>query len=218
MITVVDYGLGNVGSMLNMLRKLGHDSEATSSPERIIVAERLIFPCVGAFDHGIDNLERLGLLEALTHRVLTDRVPILGVCLGAQLMTRASQEGQRPGLAWVPGTTVRFFSQCEQTLKVPSMGWNEVRVTGPHPLFEGMFPDPRFYFVHSYHFALEDPQDVLAVSTYGYEFASAFAHHNVLGVQFHPEKSHKFGMKLLDNFGRLTSSSLASSVTRAGTR
>ncbi len=206
---VIDYGLGNLGSIMNMLRKLGHPATTTSSADGILSAARLILPGVGAFDRGMANLEKLAIIDALRRRVLDDGIPVLGICLGAQLMMQSSDEGQRSGLAWIPGKTVRFFGNGEHDLPVPSMGWHELRVTREHPLLAPMFEDPRFYFVHSYHFTLGDAGDALAFSTYGYEFASAFARRNVLGVQFHPEKSHKFGMRLLDNFCSLTAQSFA---------
>jgi glutamine amidotransferase len=196
MLTIVDYGLGNLGSIQNMLRKLGHPVEVVDDPERIDGASKLILPGVGAFDRGMDHLTERGLVGPLSKRVIADGVPILGICLGAQLMTRESEEGQRPGLGWLEARTVRFFSREPHDLKVPYMGWNDVEPTRPHP---------RFYFVHSFHFECERADDVLATSTYGYRFASAFAFRNILGVQFHPEKSHKFGMKLLDNFARVRS-------------
>lgn len=200
MITIVDYRLGNLGSIQNMLRRLGHECEITSEPARVAAATRLILPGVGAFDRGMESLDALGLREPLERRVREDGVPVLGICLGAQLMTRRSDEGQCRGLGWVEAETIRFFSREPHDLPVPSMGWHDVTLPRPHWLFEGMHPDPRFYFVHAFHFVLDRPADVLATSHYGYEFAAAFAHANILGVQFHPEKSHKFGMRLLDRF------------------
>ncbi|MBW3631352.1 MAG: imidazole glycerol phosphate synthase subunit HisH [Gemmatimonadetes bacterium] len=202
MIVVVDYNVGNLGSIRNMLRKLGHPCEVTSNPAEVEQASRIILPGVGPFDQGMRKLRALGLEDVLHHKAMRECVPLLGICLGAQLMTEQSEEGERePGFGWVPGRTVRFAPGRDTTaLKIPSMGWSGVTVRKPHPLFENMHEDPRFYFVHSYHFELDRPEDVLTVSRYGYEFASAFARDNVWGVQFHPEKSHKFGMRLLDNF------------------
>lgn len=203
MIVIVDYGVGNTGSIRNMLRRLGHPVEVTSAPEVIRSASRLILPGVGSFDTGMTQLRRLGLVDALNDAALVRTVPTLGICLGAQLMTRSSEEGREHGLAWIDAITVRFFSRSSGCgLKVPSMGWNEVYLRRPHALFDGLHAEARFYFVHSYHFYLNVPGDTLTVSHYGYEFASSFARDNVWGVQFHPEKSHKFGMKLLDNFAR----------------
>ncbi len=203
MLVIVDYGVGNVGSIGNMLRKLGHNVEVSSSPEVVFSADRLILPGVGAFNRGMQNLHKSGLLPILQQRVGEHGIPILGICLGAQLMTQGSEEGTEPGLGWVLGRTIRFFSQEPHPLKVPSMGWHEVTFGEPNPLFDGFEGIPRFYFVHSYHFDLQHSRDVIGWSTYGYRFAAAFAAGNVFGVQFHPEKSHRFGMRVLDNFARL---------------
>ncbi len=203
MITIVDYGLGNLGSILNMLRKLGVPSELSGDPARIATATKLILPGVGAFDNGMENLARLGLVEPLNRRVRDEGVPILGICLGAQLMTRRSEEGRLPGLGWIEADTIRFFSrQPVAGMKVPHMGWNDLRVLKASPLFA---PDTeqRFYFVHSYHFLCDDATDLLAAATYGYEFIAAFSRGNIHGVQFHPEKSHRFGMELLRRFAAL---------------
>jgi glutamine amidotransferase len=202
MVTIVDYQQGNLGSIVNMLRRLGHAASVTSDPAVISAAERLILPGVGAFDRGMDKLDELGLRESLERRVMSDGVPMLGICLGAQLMTRRSDEGQREGLGWVPAETIRFFSRTPLPLPVPAMGWGDVKFANPHWLFADMPPDPRFYFVHAYHFLCDDSRHVIAESHYGYAFAAAFASGNVIGVQFHPEKSHKFGMRLLDTFAR----------------
>lgn len=202
MITIVDYHLGNLGSIQNMLRKLGHANQVSSDPEIIARAERLILPGVGAFDRGMLKLKELGLTEVLQHRVRKDRIPVLGICLGAQLMTRGSEEGNEPGLGWIAADTVRFFGGASNALPVPAMGWHELRVPVPHWLFDSIEEAPRFYFVHSYHFRCDREEDVLAYSEYGYEFAAAFGRDSVIGVQFHPEKSHKFGMRLLDAFAR----------------
>jgi len=203
MITIVDYGLGNLGSIANMLRKIGVVSESTSDPARIATAEKLILPGVGAFDNGMENLARLGLIEPLNQRVLRDKVPVLGICLGAQLLTRRSEEGKLPGLGWIEADTIRFFSrQPGAGLKVPHMGWNDLSLKKSSPLFaDGS--EQRFYFVHSFHFSCDQAEDPLAAATYGYEFTAAFSRGNVFGVQFHPEKSHKFGMEFLRRFAAL---------------
>jgi glutamine amidotransferase len=201
MIAIVDYGMGNLGSIANMLKKVGAQSKITSDPQAIEAAEKLILPGVGAFDNGMKNLTQRGLVELLNLQVLQRKKPILGLCLGMQLFTRASEEGQRQGLAWVNAQTVRFkFDETNAHLKVPHMGWNTLRINRPHPLLADLETDARFYFVHSYHLLCNDPENVLATTTYGYDFASIVAQDNILGAQFHPEKSHKFGMKLLKNF------------------
>jgi imidazole glycerol-phosphate synthase subunit HisH len=199
MITVVDYGMGNLGSISNMLKKLGMPSIISSNPADIAAASKLILPGVGSFDAGMDNLLHSGLLAALNERVLHEGVPTLGICLGMQLMTHRSAEGKRQGLGWVDAEVVKF-RPTDPALKVPHMGWNGVKHMRTDPLTNGLPDEPRFYFVHSYYVQCHDPKDVLLTTSYGQEFHSAFRHDNVWGVQFHPEKSHKFGMNLLRNF------------------
>lgn len=204
MITIVDYQMGNLGSISNMLKKLGIPSKITADPQDIAAASKLILPGVGAFDAGMDNLQRSGLLPVLNERVLGAGVPTLGICLGMQLMTRRSDEGHREGLGWIDAEALRL-RPADTTLKVPHMGWNLVRPVRPSPLTDGLPDEPRFYFVHSYHVRCNAPEDVLLTTQYGEEFHSAFQHGPVSGVQFHPEKSHKFGMALLRNFAEKVS-------------
>ncbi len=199
MITIVDYGMGNLGSIRNMLKKIGVDAEVSADARTIGAARKLILPGVGAFDAGMDNLERSGLIPVLNERVLQARVPTLGICLGMQLMTRSSDEGQRKGLGWVDAESLRF-RPTDAALKVPHMGWNRVMPVRASPLTDGLPDEPRFYFVHSYYVRCLNEADVLLTTPYGDAFHSAFQHANVAGVQFHPEKSHKFGMRLLRNF------------------
>lgn len=199
MITIVDYKMGNLGSILNMLKKLGQAAQVTADPALIETADKLVLPGVGAFDAGMENLERSGLIPLLNRRVLEDRVPTLGICLGMQLMTRSSEEGARAGLGWVDAVALRF-RPTDVALKVPHMGWNRVIPARPSPLTDDLPEEPRFYFVHSYYVHCSDDADVLLTTPFGAPFASAFQRANVWGVQFHPEKSHKFGMALLRNF------------------
>jgi len=201
MITIVDYGMGNLGSIRNMLKRIDVASELASRPEQIAAAARLILPGVGAFDAGMQNLENLGLIPVLNERVLKGGIPVLGICLGMQLMTRASAEGVLPGLGWI-AAEARRFEPGSQGLKVPHMGWNRVRQLRTAALVEDLPDAPRFYFVHSYYVHCVQPEDALLATTYGSEFHSAFQRGNVWGVQFHPEKSHKYGMRLLQNFAR----------------
>jgi len=199
MITIVDYGMGNLGSIRNMLKKIGADSEITAEPARIAAATKLVLPGVGAFDAGMENLDKSGLVPLLNERVRRDEVPVLGICLGMQLMTHSSSEGERPGLGWVDAKAVRFVP-ADATLKVPHMGWNIARPVRDDALLEGLPRESRFYFVHSYYVACERREDVLLTTFYGADFDSGFRRGNVWGVQFHPEKSHRFGMHLLRNF------------------
>ena len=199
MITIVDYHTGNLGSIVNMLKKIGQEAQITADPALIGNADKLLLPGVGAFDAGMENLERSGLIPLLNQRVLQDRVPTLGICLGMQLMTRSSEEGTRAGLGWIDAQALRF-RPADATQKVPHMGWNRVMLARPSPLTDELPQEPRFYFVHSFYVRCRDSADVLLTTPFGESFASGFQRGNVWGVQFHPEKSHKFGMALLRNF------------------
>jgi glutamine amidotransferase len=200
-VVVVDYDMGNVGSIVNMMKKLGHAAVVSRAPDVIDGAERLILPGVGAFDAGMDKLRGYGLVELLTRKVIEQRTPILGICLGMQLLGERSAEGNAAGLGWVASESIRFSSETE---RVPHMGWNTVlpAAGGAHWLFAGQPEESRFYFVHSYHVICRDEANVIATCRYGRAFNAAIASGHILGVQFHPEKSHKFGMRLLDNFAR----------------
>lgn len=199
MITIVNYDMGNLGSIQNMLKKIGVKSIITSSSEDILNAEKLILPGVGHFKRAMENLAAFGLIDALHQKVLVDKSPILGICLGMQLMTSYSEEGECAGLGWIDAQTLRFPSYETTGLKVPHMGWNEVSFPNTHYLAEGLV-DPRYYFVHTYRVKCESLENVLCTTTYGETFHSGICKDNIMGVQFHPEKSHAFGMRLLENF------------------
>lgn len=203
MISVVTYGVGNVGSIFSMLRKIGAPAVAASTAADIAKAEKIILPGVGSFDHGMAMLAEHGLVEAIRRRVGVDGVPVLGICLGMQLLGRRSDEGSLPGLGLIDAECIRFQSTSEPPLKVPHMGWNELVPCRPSPMFDRLENPARFYFVHSYHLVCRDPGDVLATARYGVEFTAMIERGNVRGAQFHPEKSHRFGMTLLDNFARV---------------
>ncbi|HEY4206558.1 MAG TPA: imidazole glycerol phosphate synthase subunit HisH [Puia sp.] len=201
MVTIVDYGVGNLASIKNMLKKLGSEALITSQEQDILSAEKLILPGVGAFDTCAEKLRQSGLIDTLNRKVLEERTPVLGVCVGMQLLTEGSEEGVLPGLGWIRGRVVRFRQdRMPAGTKIPHMGWTDVILNKPSPLFEGMYEEPRFYFVHSYHPELADPADGLLLAEHGYRFVAGMEHENIIGVQFHPEKSHKFGMKLFSNF------------------
>jgi len=195
-IVVVDYDMGNVGSIVNMLKKIGHAATLSADPDVIRAADKLILPGVGSFDAGMENIRKRGLVDVLNDKVVAQRTPVLGICLGMQLLGERSQEGDAAGLGWIPSESVKLASD---TLRVPHMGWNEIAPTS-HWLFEGEPADMRFYFVHSYHVVCKDPQHRIATATYGIELTAAVARDHIVGVQFHPEKSHRFGMQLLRNF------------------
>jgi glutamine amidotransferase len=200
-VVVVDYGQGNVGSIVNMGRKAGGRFTVSADPTVIAQASKLILPGVGAFDTAMEKLHARDLVGVLNEAVLGRRVPILGICLGVQLLLQGSEEGVRPGLGWIAGRVIRFRQEAgPDALKVPHMGWNYVAPAKPDALLQELPPEPRFYFVHSYHLACDDPSDVLAWTDYGVRFASAVQRENIRGTQFHPEKSHKFGLAVLKNF------------------
>ena len=201
LISVIDYGVGNLGSLLNMFKKIGATAGIARSPAEIEAAQALVLPGVGAFDHAMKNLSESGLLQKLEDQVRGEGKPLLGVCLGMQLLTEGSEEGTLPGLGWIPNTRTTGFDHAamQGSQRIPHMGWNYVRRNQDDPLFDEL-GEARFYFLHSYHVRCDDPADVLAYTTYGYEFVSALHAGHIWGVQFHPEKSHKFGMRLLSNF------------------
>jgi glutamine amidotransferase len=202
MVVIIDYEVGNLTSIKKMLKKAGcADVLISSKPEDILKATKLILPGVGHFDYGMRKLHSSGLVELLNKRVLEDKIPILGICLGAQLLTRGSEEGSQKGLGWVAADTVKFdSSKLDQNLKIPHMGWSEVTYKADAPLFTDMPEDSRFYFVHSYHITCDNTEDIGVTTKYGYEFVAGVVKDNIMGMQFHPEKSHKFGMQLLSNF------------------
>jgi glutamine amidotransferase len=199
MIVIVDYGVGNVGSVHNMLRKIGARARVSGAAGDVAGARKLILPGIGHFGSGMAKLKATGLIPVLEEQVLQRRKPVLGICLGMQMMTRGSEESSVAGLGWVDATTRRFAESAE--LRVPHMGWNVVRPRNGSQLFDAAANEPeRFYFVHSYFVHAADPQHVAATCSYGCEFAASFEVGNLYGVQFHPEKSHLFGMALLRRF------------------
>lgn len=195
--------MGNLGSIKNMLKKIEVESEITSDLTKIKQATKLILPGVGAFDNGMENIKKMGLLPVLNDLVLKKKVPVLGICLGMQLMTRKSEEGILSGLGWIEADTKRFVFPAETNLKIPHMGWNNIKVIKKELISKNLNNSSRFYFVHSYHAVCDKEKDILFQTNYGYDFTSAFSQDNIIGVQFHPEKSHKFGMTLLENFGKM---------------
>jgi len=199
MITIVDYGVGNVASLQNMFDYLGVDAVTAGRPEQLASAEKLILPGVGAFDRAMSTLNERGLFEPL--REAAGRgTPLLGVCLGMQLLATGSEEGEIAGLGLLDAVVERLAPDPEAGLKVPNIGWAEVDPRPGAPLFRDSATRERFYFVHSYHLVCRDPADVAATIDYGGTVTVAVSRGNVHGVQFHPEKSHRFGMRLLKTF------------------
>jgi glutamine amidotransferase len=194
--------MGNLGSLANMLKHLGVPAAIVSDPDVIAGAQRLILPGVGAFDAAMSRIAAVtGLREVLEVKAHRERIPVLGVCLGMQLLTGGSDEGVLPGLGWIAGRTHRFPKG--EGIKVPHMGWNDVTAARENPLFRGLQADARFYFLHSFYFECHRPEDSIATSRYGGDFSCAVNAGNIYGVQFHPEKSHSFGTTLLKNFALL---------------
>lgn len=203
MITIIDYGMGNLGSVLNMYKRIGLPARITNDPEQIKDSEKIILPGVGAFDAAMDCIHNNGMITILNQKVKIDKIPTLGICLGMQLLFEGSEEGIKPGLGWIKGKAVKFQFPNDSTLKIPHMGWNKIKVVKESPLIQDLPDHPKFYFVHSYFVKCRDEGDVLCTTPYGTDFHSIVQHENVFGAQFHPEKSHKFGMKLLENFAAL---------------
>jgi glutamine amidotransferase len=201
-ITVVDYGVGNIGAILNMLDYLSIEAQASGDPDVLAQAERLILPGVGAFDKAMSTLRSRQLIKPLNHAALERKVPVMGVCLGMQLLARRSEEGNEAGLGWIDADVHRISLPTGTSLKVPHIGWMEVRPTRPSDFFNPDLTDERFYFDHSYHVICDRQEDVTATIDYSTPLCCAVQVGNVFGVQFHPEKSHRFGMRLLRAFGR----------------
>ena len=198
-VSIVDYGCGNLASVVNMIHHVGGEAEIISSPDQLGAVKKLILPGVGAFAHGMSSLRAGGWIEALDQVVLERKIPTMGICLGMQLMTRGSEEGQEPGLGWIDAQA-RKFRPADTRLKVPHMGWSEVsqrKVDRLLPLSDGA---RRFYFVHSYWVDCVNEDDILLQCEYGENFVAGFSRDNLWGFQFHPEKSHKFGMEVFRNF------------------
>lgn len=204
MIVIVDYDMGNLGSIQNMLKKIGYESIISSDPDLIRSASKLILPGVGSFDTGMRNLAERKLIDVLNECAMEKKTPILGICLGMQLMTQSSAEGSLKGLGWFKAKTIRFEFKNSEKLKIPHMGWNIAHINKESDVFKNMLnQENRFYFVHSYYVVCEEESDILTTTNYGINFTSAIQRANLFATQFHPEKSHKFGMALLRNFMEL---------------
>lgn len=201
MIAIVDYGMGNLGSVLNMFKRLGVDAKITSDKEEIFKSPKVLLPGVGAFDSAMQRINQLGLKEVLDYKALKEKVPVLGICLGMQLLTKSSEEGVMPGLGWIDGQALNFKGRINSALKIPHMGWNVAEIRSKCNLTNNYEGEIRFYFVHSYFVVA--PENTMMKTTYGIQFDSAIVKDNIFGAQFHPEKSHKFGMQLFKNFASI---------------
>lgn len=203
MISVLDYGAGNVGSVIRMIERAGGKAQRIAAPADVLAAQKLVIPGVGAFDYGMANLASRGLLESLHSVALEARIPVFGICLGMQLMCRSSEEGQLPGLGWIDAQARHFSVPEGSGLRVPHMGWNTLNVVRQNDLVSRDGEEKRFYFVHSYKVSCNDPADPIALTRYGEDFVAAFQRENIMGVQFHPEKSHRFGLEMMRHFVEL---------------
>lgn len=203
MIAVIDYGIGNVSSIVNMLKKIGVEAKLANSPQDIELSEKIILPGVGSFDTGMKKLKSSGLIDSIILHAVTNGKPTLGICLGMQMLGRRSEEGNEEGLGLIPFETVRFQLEDRKDLKTPHMGWDIVSMElNEDSVLQGLEGLQRYYFVHSYHAKCDNEENVLMRCDYGYSFPAAVKNEKIYGFQFHPEKSHKFGMALLGNFAR----------------
>ncbi|MBL0914176.1 MAG: imidazole glycerol phosphate synthase subunit HisH [Sphingopyxis sp.] len=204
MIHIVDYGLGNIGAFLTLYKRQDIPAIAVSTAEELAKADHILLPGVGSFDHAMQLLNASGMRETLDHLVKDKKVPVLGICVGMQIIGESSDEGQDAGLGWIPGRIRDLGGRgpAHQGLPLPHMGWNDINPTRSIPLLEGI-ADPRYYFLHSFWFDNSDADDCAATAHYGSDFTCIVNRDNVWGVQFHPEKSHSFGMALLKNFAEL---------------
>ena len=198
MIVIVDYKMGNVGSILNMLKYLDIKACISSDKNVIKKSKKLILPGIGSFDKAFDNIHKLGLHNILEHKAKVDKVPILGICLGMQILTNGSEEGIKKGFGWIDAETIKFKSNLDY--KVPHMGWNRVSKSNKNKLTDDLNHDTKFYFVHSYYVRVKNEENSILKTDYSVKFDAAINKDNIYGVQFHPEKSHKHGMKILNNF------------------
>lgn len=203
MIAVIDYGIGNISSIVNMLKKIGVESKLANTPQDIELSDKIILPGVGSFDAGMKKLKSSGLIDSILLHAVTKSKPILGICLGMQMLGIRSEEGNEEGLGLIPFETVKFQLDERIDLKVPHMGWDIVSMELiDDPVVQGLEGIQRYYFVHSYHAKCDNVENILMKCDYGYSFPAAVKNKNIYGFQFHPEKSHKFGMALLENFAR----------------
>jgi glutamine amidotransferase len=204
MITIIDYGVGNINAFVNVYKRLNVPTKIAKTVSDLQHAQKLILPGVGHFDHAMSELINSGMRETLDELVMIQKVPVIGICVGMQMMGNSSDEGKLEGLKWIDASIKKFDeSKIKQVTRLPHMGWNDVFPITSNPLFKGLEKEALFYFLHSYYFECNNRSDVLATSEYGGEFTCAAYHENVFGIQFHPEKSHHFGETLLHNFANL---------------
>lgn len=204
MITIIDYGVGNINAFVNVYKRLSVPTKIAKTVADLEDAQKIILPGVGHFDHAMSELIKSGMRERLDELVIVKKVPVIGICVGMQMMGNSSDEGKLEGLKWIDASIKKFDeNKIQQATRLPHMGWNDVHPVVSNPLFEGLEKNALFYFLHSYYFECNNRDDILATSEYGGQFACAAHHGNVYGIQFHPEKSHHYGETLLHNFAKL---------------
>ncbi|AQX12441.1 imidazole glycerol phosphate synthase, glutamine amidotransferase subunit [Elizabethkingia meningoseptica] len=204
MITLIDYGVGNINAFVNVYKRVDVPVKIAKTKEDLLDAQKLILPGVGHFDHAMSQLNNSGMRETLDELVLDKKIPVIGICVGMQMMANNSDEGKMDGLKWIDATVKKFDeAKIKQVTRLPHMGWNDVKPIKDLDLFKGLEKDAIFYFLHTYYFDCNNREDIMAITDYGGEFASAAHHENKYGIQFHPEKSHSYGEILLHNFAKL---------------
>jgi len=204
MITLIDYGVGNIFAFQNVYKRLDIPTKIAKSSQDLMDAQKLILPGVGSFDYAMNRLNDSGMREKLDELVLDKKIPVIGICVGMQMMGNRSDEGKEEGLKWIDGDILKFDEKLIQhRTKLPHMGWNDVVPVNNHFLFNGLERDAIFYFLHSFYFKCKNPSDTIATSEYGKQFSSAVNRDHIFGIQFHPEKSHHYGERLLHNFATL---------------
>ena len=204
MIALIDYGVGNIRAFTNIYKRLDIPIKIALRVEDLTGVTKLILPGVGAFDHAMKQLEQSGMRPRLDELVVQNKVPVVGICVGMQMLAQSSNEGILPGLGWIDASVKKFDeSKISYSTHLPHMGWNDVKPVKENGILQGLETDAKFYFLHSYYFHCNDPRDTIAITDYGIEFACAVNNNNIYGVQFHPEKSHQYGIRLLNNFANL---------------
>lgn len=204
MIAIIDYGVGNINAFVNIYKKLGVDIKIAQKAEDLMDAAKLILPGVGHFDYAMERFSESGMMQTANELVLQKQVPVIGICVGMQMLAKSSDEGNLPGLGWIDATVKKIdTATLKHTTRLPHMGWNDIRPENANPLFQNLETGARFYFLHSYYFDCINKENSIASAEYGSSFSCAVNHKNIYGVQFHPEKSHRFGIQLLKNFSKV---------------